>query len=68
MQPLPVNASEQFCSVLPANWETCISYKMKMILLTHKGRDFVEVGMGVSRSVQRWTNGAAVTELMVSRV
>lgn len=68
VKPLPVNASEQFCSVLPANGETCSSCKMEMILLTHKGRNFVKVGMGVSRSVHRWTKCVPVTVLSGSGV
>lgn len=41
---------------------------MKMILLTHKGRNFVKVGMGVSRSGQHWTNCAPLTVFSGSRL
>lgn len=68
VKPLSVNASERFCSALPENEEPCSSYKIKVILLTYNGRNFVKVGMGLSRSVQCRLNCVPVTVFSGSRV
>lgn len=66
--PLSASAAERFCSVLPADGDTCSSYKVKMMLLTPKGGNFLEVRVEVSISVQCWTNCAPVAVLSGSRI